>query len=72
MSRDVDLEVFCAECGERLEVESCTFGKHYTLDLRIKPCVTCRTEAEVSGYSEGHDEGQDQVWIALGKAMARS
>jgi hypothetical protein len=63
MTRDWELEVYCTECGSQLEIESQTTGKHYTVDLRIKPCPICLEDRETiardKAYDEGYDKGED-------------
>lgn len=59
----VNIEVFCAKCGEGLcnQTEFTTTRYRGEPSFRVMPCERCLAEAHDDGYNEGHDKGFEQA-----------
>lgn len=55
----VDVEVYCATCGEGLcnQTESSLTPTRRENQFRVTPCETCLSEARDEGDAEGYDRG---------------
>ena len=68
MNLDLELQVFCSECGEDLTPESqaswtATRGSYSdpTLKVEAQPCPVCTQAEKEESYKEGIEEGKNII-----------
>jgi hypothetical protein len=59
---NVDVEVYCAACGEGLcgQTESTTGRQRDQPQFRVDPCQRCLDAADEEGYTRGYDDRQGE------------
>ena len=60
---DLEVEVFCAECGTGLcnQSEAGRTTHRHTPFISVKPCAKCMSNAEDAGYEKGYAAKEKEV-----------
>jgi len=63
---DVDVEVWCATCGDGLCGQSEVENSRYGVSVRVAVCEDCLERARSEGYNEGYEQGRTDEANATG------